>query len=60
MWGLYVDYSRSAMGYISAMWQKYLFRAHASNVKCIDRSAPGYITDCSQLVRGTYIDTVVS
>ena len=26
MWGLYVDYSRSAVGHICAMWWTYLFR----------------------------------
>ena len=43
MWDSYVDYSCSAVGYVHAMWQAYLFRGYGNNVKCIYSSVPGHI-----------------
>ena len=34
-WDLYVHGSRSAVEHIFGMWQTYLFRMYASNVKCV-------------------------
>ena len=37
--GAYIDYIRSAVGHICAMWQAYLLEAYASNIKCMHTSA---------------------
>ena len=60
MWGLYVDYNRSAVGHIYAMCQAYLFRAYASNVKVMYTTAPGHIVDCIKFIWGTYTDIVAA
>ena len=52
MWGLYVDYSSSDMGHIHTVWQAYLFRLYANNVKCVYTSIPGHIVDCSEFIWG--------
>ena len=38
MWGVYIDYNRSssAVEQICVMLEAYLFRAYASNLKCIE------------------------
>ena len=48
-WGLYVYYSRNALGNIGAVLQAYMFKAHASNVEYMCTNAPGHIVDCSDL-----------
>ena len=45
MKGLYVDYNRSVVGHICAMWLVYLSRAYAFNVKFMYTSVPGHIFD---------------
>ena len=40
----------SALGHICVMWWTYLFRAYASNVKCMCTSVPHDIVDCSEFI----------
>ena len=50
MWGLYVGYYSSAVGYVCVLWQTYLFGAYANNVKCMHISAPGNIVSSNEFI----------
>ena len=50
MVGLCVGYDRHAVGQTCAIWQAYLFRAHANNVKCMYTSAPSHTVDSSESI----------
>ena len=60
VWGLFVDYSRSTVGNIYAIWQAYSLEACAHNVECTHASGCGHILDCIEFTSGKYADTVVS
>ena len=59
MWGLYLDFSRSAVGHLCTMWQAYFSGAFASDVKCMYSSASGHTIDCSEFIWGICIHIVV-
>ena len=50
MWGLHVDYITGAVEHAYTMWQAYMFRAYANNVKCMYISACGHIVDCIEFI----------
>ena len=56
--GLHVEYITSALGPICVMWQAYLFREYANNVKCMYNSACGDSVDRSEFIWGLYTDIV--
>ena len=60
MWGLFVNYSRSAVEHVCVMWQACLFRANARNMLYMYISAPGYIIDCSDFNWCIYTSSLVS
>ena len=46
----YVEYSRSAVGHICAMWQVNFSGEYASNVECMYTNVPGHIFHCSEFM----------
>ena len=50
MLALYIDHSSSAVKHTCALWQAYLVRAYASNMKCMYTNIPGKIVDCSDFI----------
>ena len=50
MLSLYVDYSRSAVAHICAIWQAYLLGAYDSYVKYMYTTAPGHIIDWREFI----------
>ena len=57
MWGLYVDYSRSAVGHIMQCGGHICSGANANNVKFMYTSAFGHVIDCSDFINDVYIVT---
>ena len=45
---------------ICAVWQAYLFRVFASNVKFMNTIGPGHIVNCNEFIYGIYTHIAVS
>ena len=58
IWGLYVDYSRSAVGHMCDVVSIFSW-AYASNIECMYTSAPGHFISCSEFIWGIYTYIVV-
>ena len=50
MWSLYLGYNGATVIYIFVMWEAYLFRAYANNVKCMHTSHPGHIVEFGEFI----------
>ena len=59
MWGLHVEDIIKAMEHVFVIWQAYLFKAYANNVKCTNTSVCGNIIRCDELMWGIYTNIVV-
>ena len=50
MWGLYVDYHKSVVNYLSKCGRHIFSGAYVSNVKCMYTIAHGDIVDCIEFM----------
>ena len=58
MWGLYVEYSSSAVGHVGAIWLPYFFRVYDNMVNCNLQSLYILIVDSSDFSCGIYIGII--